>query len=195
MDRRALGLVVAGVLAVIGTLDSVLSLIDRLQAGINFGELFAIARIPAGPLALVLVLYLWRRPSGNPYRVIRPEWESSNQTEHWQGVRSMAFQAKTELRTATGKDVTVGDQNSLKNLVDSLDLQVSGYSELWAVGSWWDERDRVRWESDRLGSDYPPPGAPPWARPLWDRISYASWWLSRHDPLSWEGDAGSSGTW
>jgi hypothetical protein len=191
MDRRRWALVVTALVGVIGTLDSVLSLVDRWQGGINLGELVTVARLLSGPLALILVLLLWTRPGGNPHRVIRPEWDSRNQVEHWEGVRKMAIQAQSELRNATAKDVTVRDQSNLRNLVDSLDLQVSSYSDLWGRSSYWDERARVRWESDRGRYEPLRPDAPTWAQPLWERISYAMWWLSTHDPLSWEGDPGS----
>jgi hypothetical protein len=183
-SRQRWALIATAILAGIGTLDSILSLLDRWQ-GIDFAAIAGIARLVAGPIALALVVVLWRRPTRGLDIGVRPEWNSSNQVEHWEGVRAMANQASSRLREMSGRiDVTVGEQNELRDLTDALDLQAGTYSEMWDAGSFWDDRHRRRWELEAR----PVFDGPTWARPLWNRISYVRWWLTQRDPMSYEYD-------
>lgn len=179
--NRHRAVVLGAAVALVGTLDSLLSLIERVQAGgLNFGEVISFARLVSGPLALALVVVLWRRTQPRfPGDSVRPEWASATQPEHWEGLRSLAVKLMTEYRRTVADEttVTVAMQNELRNKVDALDFQVSNYSEMWQVGSYWSERDRGGWpRRANLQND------PAWALPLGERISYASWWLSRHSP-------------
>lgn len=143
-------------------------------------------RLLSGPIALVLALWLLRRgPGRDPLRSVRDDWDSSNQVEHWEGVRRLARDTRVLLyETIAKSDVTVADQNNLRAAVDSLDLQVSTYAELWENGSFYSSERQWR-RTPRSGFD-----GPSWATPLFDRIGFAAWWLSNHDPLSFEKSPG-----
>jgi hypothetical protein len=166
-----------------------------------FGQLQGLDPSPLRDVVLILIwplaiisgtilggIWLWRSSSGarttDPDRISRPEWDSANQVQHYEGIRKMAHDAKAELRNVAAGEPTVRDQTNLRNLVDSLDLQVGNYSQLWASSSLYKERLRNKWlDAPRKRYD-----GPAWGRQLWDRIDYAQWWIQTHDPTDWEYD-------
>lgn len=181
--------VVAGVFALLSTADSLLSLWERVQSGVNLGEILSAFRLASGPVALLLViLLLAQRPSRHGAGVRMPtEWSTLDQTGHWERVRRQAFDVESRLRAiAASGNVKVQDQSSIREAVDSLDFQVSGYSEMWQPGSYWDQRRRDRWAALKTTR-----AQPAWAEQLWDRVDYALWWLAQADPVRKVDDWGS----
>ena len=140
------------------------------------------AVIVAGTIILLRILpaspALRSQPDETRRLTVRPEWLSLDQRGHWRGVYDMTLDVLTELREIVRKTgVTLKDQEDLRKSVDSLDLQVSQYAEMWNPGWFWAERARKQWEASRDPYD-----GPPWAQPIWERIDYARWWLGRYDP-------------
>jgi hypothetical protein len=177
--HRTAATVAAGAFAVISSADSALSLWERIQAGLDFGEVLAVLRLASGPLALILVILLIvQRPSARGPIPIPADWSALDQSGHWQKVRNQALNVESRLREVTSSpQPTVQDQTAIREAVDSLDFQVNGYTDLWEPGAYWDAGSRARWE--RVKKIRPNPA---WAQPLWERVDYAQWWLSRHDP-------------
>lgn len=173
---------------------------DRILSGLNAAldglvgpdvTAFLIQSIPwltwlAIPLTVVAILYIGYRDSqagDGPYQRFSSEWASRDQDGHWNGIRERANELRSDIKqvaASAGDRVTVKELTTLKERVDSLEVHVAGYEEVWGLQSFWDEASRNRWERTRRSSgDMPDPG---WAQPLWRRVDYVTWWLYGHIP-------------
>lgn len=194
MRGRAWYVWIAGGLAVIGSLSSVLDVADRLAnlntsgVGAFAATLVELIRLAAGPVALALVLFtLWRPPRSEGSQVVRDEWKALGQYDHWLRVRDLAVETWQAYKSVVEKpDPTVSDQSAARNAIDAFQQQVFGYAETWVPDSYWTEGVRREWEGRSRFS------GPQWARPMWETLDYSDWWIRRHDPhaadrLMWAG--------
>jgi hypothetical protein len=199
---------VVAVLGVLATIGGVIQLVQFLlslspnEVGNVLAATVEVLRLLSGPVALILVILLWRqKPAGGwtgpgdppASYAVWPEWQGVGQTEHWDGIRKQARTAHDFLmKTVANPAVKTDDLRAAREAVDSLEVQASGYADLWERDSPYDPQLQKKYDrSARYSFD-----GPSWAQPLDRRIRYIGWYLSTHDPYGPNDpfDQG-SGTW